>query len=145
MAISSTKPWCLLFTGSNKSQAPVDEIGQVIQMVRESRKHTGNTGLTVFSGGNTLIYIEGDKSSIEAEYEAAKRHPLQQSTIKIYEAELHQRFFEDYALAVKIASPDSLKQFDDFSSPEKAEYFDEFLEVDHGVSKIVKDFIRNNG
>ncbi|MDB5014674.1 MAG: hypothetical protein JWQ25_2876, partial [Daejeonella sp.] len=47
-------------------------------------------------------------------------------------------------MALKIIYPESFKKLDDFQEPGLRDYLKAFLEEDHQVSAIFKDFILNN-
>ncbi|WP_423147360.1 BLUF domain-containing protein [Rubrolithibacter danxiaensis] len=136
--------WCIVYVSSATKELTSDYLAEVIETTRHYRRAHNNSGLTILSHQNLLVTIEGTQESVLAEYQLAKMHPFHHSVIKLYEGPVPHRFFEDYILAFKIIAPENFKDLDNFKTPGKKEYLEEFLNLANPVSTIVANFIRNN-
>lgn len=136
--------WGIVFVSSSKKELALEDLKRTLVTGRHDADLKKNTGLAVHSVGNNLVYLEGDKDSVKKGYENALSNVAHHSLIKMFEGPVPQRFFEDYSVAFKALSPEEFKAFNDFESPEGQEYFKEFLEIDHIVPRLIKDFIKNN-
>ncbi len=100
--------------------------------------------LPVWANGNMLHFLEGSKEAVTAKDQILKTNPCLQGNIKLYDNPIKQRYFEDYHFAFKPINTEWFRPYDDFAEPAKKEFFNECLELDDTIMKIVKDFIKNN-
>ena len=135
--------WCIVCISSVAKDLTNQEAEQMLTAARISRKERNVTGLVVYSDRNNLILIEGEKSAVRNDFEAARQHAGHYNLIKMYDKSISTPFFQDYPLAVRSVSRD-LRMFDDFTEPEQKEYFNKFLSLDNMVSQVVREFIKNN-
>lgn len=135
--------WCIICISSVAKDLNIQEAEQMLKAARISRKERDITGLAVYADRNNLILIEGEKSAVRNDFDAARQHAGHYNIIKIYDKSLSTLFFQDYPLAVRSVSRD-LKMFDDFTEPEQKKFFDEFLALNNSVSQVIREFIRNN-
>ncbi len=112
--------------------------------VSDTTREAGSTGLVLLSAGNILSLIEGSKFEIEKEFKEVKSHPGHHSIIKLYHDKIPCRFFDEYPLAFHVLIPGFLKELDDFKELGRKEYLEEFLQHNHRVSRILKNFTNHN-
>ena len=136
---------CIAFVSSAMKDLTPDIIRQVTDEAGKINAQNGITGLTLFADGNVLVLLEGPVEALDKRFDELKKHPAHHSVIKILSVPISQRCFEDYPQALKILRPPQFKEIDDFQSPERKEYFEEFLTLNTPVSNAVSNFIKSNG
>ena len=144
MPEQASELWCVAFVSTSIKDATAETAAAIIETVRKERHSQNLTGMSIFARGNNLIMCEGPKENVLLEYEQAKKHHAHHSLIKLYDGPIPFRFFEDSPLLLKVIAPDNFKPLDDFATPEHREYFEEFLNTEHMVARISRDFVKNN-
>ncbi|MDB5121337.1 MAG: hypothetical protein JWN56_2555 [Sphingobacteriales bacterium] len=134
--------YALVYLSTIDKNLSIDQGREVISRRREVNRAVGASGLLIYSGGNILRVLEGNKDIVQKLYEHARLEP-QHDVTKIYFGPIPHRYFSDYPLALRIIGG-SLKPLDDFQSEEMKEYWDMLLELNEPVINLIKDFIRNN-
>jgi len=136
--------WAILYVSSAMKDLSASDVDYYLAVNRKIRQEHKITGIAILAMNNVLVIQEGIKEEVKAEYDAEKKHPAHHSLIKIYDGPINHRYFEDFPLAFKTIGMPEYKHLDSFLKPEYQEYFDEFLQADNPVAKLVKDFIKNN-
>jgi hypothetical protein len=135
---------CIVFVSSAVKNLSPDDIRQMAINAGSINSDLGITDLTIFAHGNVLVLMEGPWNTLKKRFEELKKHPSHHNIIKILSTSVSYRSFEGYPLALKIYGSQQYKCLDDFVSPERKEYFEEFLNLDTQVSNAVRNFIRIN-
>ena len=135
--------WCIVGVSSASQDFTVQESEGMLDYSRQDRQLKNITSLVVYADKNALFLIEGTYEAVKSEYSMLLTHTGHHNIIKMFDQSIKYRMFEDYPLAFKSISKD-LKALDDFTDEDMQEYFNEFLLMNLPVSKIVKDFIKNN-
>lgn len=136
--------WAILYVSSAMKDLSVSDVEYFLTANRKVRQENKITGIAILAMNNVLVIQEGIKEVVKAEFDNEKKHPAHHSLIKLYDGPISHRYFEDFPLAFKPIGFPEYKHLDSFSEPGHKEYFDEFLLADNSVSKLVKDFIKNN-
>ena len=144
MGGNTSEVWCVIFVSTIVKDLTDQQVEEILKESRERRLQKGLSGLTILADLNTLIFIEGDKESVQKQFENARKLQGHFNLIKVYDEQIPHRFFEDSPLAFRVLGSNKFKHLDDFRSPEKKEYFDELVAYDHKVARILGDFIRHN-
>jgi hypothetical protein len=136
--------WCVIFVSTGIKDTTPAMLEDIVKSLRAERERDNVSGLTIFSNGNILVLIEGNRESVENEFQRAKKHSAHHSPIKLYAGSIPYCFFEGQPLALKVNSPDAYKHLDTVGTDDFNEYFEEFRKTDHIVPRIVSNFINNN-
>lgn len=136
--------WAILYVSSAMKNLSVSDVEYFLTANRRVRQENKITGIAILAMNNVLVVQEGTKEIVKAEFDNEKKHPAHHSLIKLYDGPISHRYFEDFPLAFMPIGISEYKHLDSFSETGHKEYFDEFLQGDNPVSKLVKDFIKNN-
>ena len=135
---------CIVFVSSAVKNLSPEDIRQMAIDAGALNSEMGITDLTIFAHGNVLVLMEGPWETVERRFDELKKHPSHHSIIKILSTPVSYRSFEGYPLTLKIYGPKQFRCLDDFTSPERKEYFEEFLNLQTPVSNAVRNFLRSN-
>ena len=136
--------WAILYVSSAIKELSTSDVEYFLTLNRKSRSENNITGIVLFSQNNVLVIEEGLKDPVKAEFEKEKKHPAHHSIIKLFDGPIQHLFFESFPLAFKTIGKSPYSHLDDFATSEQKEYFDELLELDTSISKLIRDFIKNN-
>lgn len=136
--------WAMVCVSSAEEILNKEEVEQLLAEARSKQALNGLTGIIIFSDGNVLMLVEGEKDVVQAQFTGILRSPKHHSVMKIADMAIPHRYFEDYPLAFKPIHSEQLKSLDDFAEPERKEYLEECLSLNHPIIKLLRDFIKNN-
>ncbi|WP_207423442.1 BLUF domain-containing protein [Desertivirga brevis] len=136
--------WSIVLLSTTMKDITLEQIEKDLYRRREIRKKNGITGIVINARGNILLSAEGKKEHVKLQYDEIKKYQGHHSIIKLYFGPIPFRFFEEDPLAFKSLGVEEHKFLDSFKSEEQKEYLQEVLNIEHPVSRIINDFIKNN-
>ena len=136
--------WAIIYVSSAMKDLSLSQVSGFVEMKRKTRIEQGVTGLVILAQNNVLVVQEGLSAGVKGEFEDDRKHPGHHTMIKLFDGPIKQRFFEGFPLAFKPIGNKAFNHMDDFITPENKEYFEEILQMEHLISKLMRDFIKNN-
>ena len=106
------------------------EIDIMVKSFQESNKKHNVSGMLVYSSGNIMQYIEGEKATIDKLYDNIKKDRRHECIITLVNENIQSRIFEDWSLNYKMI--------------DLAEYTNLLSEDNIVKIKILNNFIRCN-
>ena len=87
-----------------------EEINDLLKVSRENNQKNGITGLLLYSEGNFMQILEGDKEAIERTYEKIQNDSRHKNIILITNESITQRNFSEWKMGYSIVDPEFLNK-----------------------------------
>lgn len=87
-----------------------EEINDLLKISRENNQNNGITGLLLYSDGNFMQIIEGEKEAVESTYNKILNDTRHRNVILITNESIKQRNFSEWKMGFSIVDPEFLKK-----------------------------------
>lgn len=87
-----------------------EEINDLLKISRENNQKNGITGLLLYSDGNFMQILEGEKEAVESTYNKILNDTRHRNVILITNESIKQRNFSEWKMGYSIVDPEFLNK-----------------------------------
>jgi len=120
------------------------ELQDILEVSNKNNEQQGVTGLLLYSDGNIIQVLEGEKETVQAIYKKIAQDSRHHSIITLKNGELAERNFPDWSMGFKTISSKAFSEIAGFKDL-RNQSFESIAPVsNHPVLNILKTFYTGN-
>lgn len=107
------------YVSSAQTPLTAEDIEHILSASRANNERRGITGMLLYSEGNFMQVLEGERAAIDALFDVIERDPRHRGMIRLFSDEIEQRDFPAWSMGFRrfTAQSKELRGFTDFFDP----------------------------
>lgn len=116
-----------------------EEINELLNVSRSNNQKSGLTGLLLYSEGNFMQILEGDKDAVDMTYKKIQHDPRHRNIILIANESINKLSFSEWKMGYSIVDGEFLKKHPEINPFKLTETSD----VDAIISTFIATFLKS--
>ncbi|WP_207423192.1 BLUF domain-containing protein [Desertivirga brevis] len=133
----------IVYVSTASEQISETELQSILTKSRSNNEKKNITGLLIYSSGNIMQVLEGDKQELENLYKVINKDPRHFGVIKLQEVTVNTRIFSEWSMGFKTVSPEEFKKVEGYLDIRDSNTM-QVAKSDDTVKEIFEMFINNN-
>ncbi|WP_207535924.1 BLUF domain-containing protein [Desertivirga arenae] len=133
----------IVYVSTASEKLSEGELQAILTKSRSNNAKKNITGLLIYSAGNIMQVLEGDKQDLENLYKIINQDPRHFGVIKLQEVVVNSRIFSEWSMGFKTVSPEEFKKVEGYLDIRDSNTM-QVAKSDDTLREILELFINNN-
>lgn len=133
----------IVYVSTATEQLSETELQSILTKSRSNNEKKNITGLLIYSSGNIMQVLEGNKEDLENLYKVINRDARHFGVIKLQEVAANSRIFSEWSMGFKTVSPEEFKKVEGYLDIRDSNTM-QVAKSDETIREIFELFINNN-
>jgi hypothetical protein len=134
----------LVYVSSATRLFSKQELNSLLSEARAKNSAKGITGLLLYSEGNFIQLLEGEREVIETLYKTIEADPRHKNVIKVLEGELSQRNFSEWSMGYRSISSEEHRHAEGLLDLKDDQVLKLLVSDEHPAVMFLKTFYKIN-